>query len=588
MLAAPVLRLLQALPPALALFAGYAEAAAVPRPFCKRVSTRHGDLCAYQSQGTGIDRFTVPYAKPPTGANRFADPVAIDRFPTDPAHSLSRHQSRSCRRKHYLSRDSFNASVLPQPCAQVNPATGETIGSEDCLYLTVYTPGTATLPYAKLPVFVWIHGGSFTAGSTAALDATAFAASQNVVVVMVQYRLGALGWLKADDFGVAGNFGLKDVVDALKFVNWNIASFGGDPDRVTLAGQSSGAEIVKTLLVTPAADSFFHRAILQSAPLDYPDLSVSTANTVGKHVVADILGLSDLASLRGASVDSILQAQTQLAGEALALASSMPDLSFAEPLKTVVDGSFVTRDFRQVVSSGGQLNIPSRNLLFTTVKEEGCASVGQMYEPFRLLRFTPRALADEPLPSISLTEPLPADYFTAYAYAFYPTRAEKILSSGLWDPSKLAGDSDAVRKQFSQLATDFFWTCPNHLTSRNIAKASAGTSKVYFGEFVAGIPYHPGQDRSICKNGVTHEDDILTIFTANPASSRYTWMQRTIADQVQARWASFARTGDPNAGEYSGWSAVTGGDGDLTGLAIGSSGGSIDQRTQQCAVYTYA
>lgn len=83
-----------------------------------------------------------------------------------------------------------------------------------------------------------------------------------------------------------------------------------------------------------------------------------------------------------------------------------------------------------------------------------------------------------------MTQPLPAEYFPAYASAFYPTRVEKILSSGLWDPSKLKGDSDAVRKQFSQLATDFFWTCPNHLTARNIAKASGSTNKVYVGEYV--------------------------------------------------------------------------------------------------------
>ena len=169
-------------------------------------------------------------------------------------------------------------------------------------------------------------------------------------------------------------------------VQEQITLFGGDPTRVALAGQSSGAEIVKSLLVTPAADSLFHRAILQSAPLDYPDLSVSTANTVGRHFVNDLLGLSALASLRSASVASIVQAQLQLSAEALGLSTSFPDLSFAEPLKTVVDGSFVTRDFRQVISNGGQLNVPSRNLIFTTVKEEGCASVGQMYVSPTLVR----------------------------------------------------------------------------------------------------------------------------------------------------------------------------------------------------------
>ncbi|KAG0660613.1 hypothetical protein C6P46_004476 [Rhodotorula mucilaginosa] len=526
MLAFPLLRLLQALAPALALGAHHAKAAAIPTP-CSNVDTRYGQLCAYPN--AGVDRFTMPYAKPPTGANRFADPVPLDRFDA-----------------------SLDTRALPQPCAQFDPATGATIGSEDCLYMTIYTPEGARPPhgYPKLPVLVWVHGGSFTAGGTAVLDPTAFAKSQQVIVVMVQYRLGAFGWLKADDLGVAGNFGLKDVVQALKMVQEQITLFGGDPTRVTLAGQSSGAEIVKSLLVTPAADSLFHRAILQSAPLDYPDLSVSTANTVGRHFVNDLLGLSALASLRSASVASIVQAQLQLSAEALGLSTSLPDLSFAEPLKTVVDGSFVTRDFRQVISNGGQLNVPSRNLIFTTVKEEGCASVGQI-----------------------LTQPLPTEYFPAYASAFYPTRVNKILSSGLWDPSKLKGDSDAVRKQFSQLATDFFWTCPNHLTARSIAKASGSTNK----------------DRAICKSSVTHEDDILAIFDSVPSrSNRYVWLQRQLVNQVQSRWAAFARTGEPNADAYGGWSPVSGRDGELTGLAISPSGGALSQRTQQCAVYTYA
>jgi para-nitrobenzyl esterase len=128
--------------------------------------------------------------------------------------------------------------------------------SEDCLFLNVWTPGGD-----GLPVMVWLHGGGFTVGFSNAFDGEHFATTNDVVVVTLNYRLGSLGWLGG------GNYGLLDVAAALRWVQANIAAFGGDPARVTLAGQSAGALIAYDLMVSPLGEGLFHQAILESPPL---------------------------------------------------------------------------------------------------------------------------------------------------------------------------------------------------------------------------------------------------------------------------------------------------------------------------------
>ena len=136
--------------------------------------------------------------------------------------------------------------------------------SEDCLSLNVFTPSLA----GERPVMVWLHGGGFAIGHAGAslYHGGWLAAHADAVVVTVNYRLGSLGWLCHPAVG-GGNWGLRDQVAALQWVRENIAAFGGDADRVTLAGQSAGALCAIDLLAAPAADGLFRRAILQSPPL---------------------------------------------------------------------------------------------------------------------------------------------------------------------------------------------------------------------------------------------------------------------------------------------------------------------------------
>ena len=158
----------------------------------------------------------------------------------------------------------FNAIEFGPMCIQserkwlgAKPAMGE-----DCLYLNVYRPATSAA--SALPVMVWIHGGGFTSGAGSAFDAINLAASQNVVVVTINYRLGPLGFLAKDSQGKGAMNGNLDQILALRWVQKNIASFGGNPKRVTIFGESAGALSVCALIVLPAARGLMSRAIMES------------------------------------------------------------------------------------------------------------------------------------------------------------------------------------------------------------------------------------------------------------------------------------------------------------------------------------
>ncbi|MEO8938180.1 MAG: carboxylesterase/lipase family protein [Burkholderiaceae bacterium] len=197
--------------------------------------------------------------------------------------------------------------------------------NEDCLFLNVWTPRAAT--DARLPVMVWFHGGAliFGAGSLPLYDGSALA-RRGVVVVTVNYRLGPLGYfvhpaLEKADPGGAANFGLLDQIAALRWVKSRIAAFGGDPDHVTIFGQSAGAQSVLALMASPPAQGLFQRAIAQS-PYGIPSHTRAQARAVGIKL-ADAVGLrgadATVAQLRAVPAERLADLQ----GAGLSLAPSL-------------------------------------------------------------------------------------------------------------------------------------------------------------------------------------------------------------------------------------------------------------------------
>ncbi|KAK8720496.1 hypothetical protein OTU49_013278 [Cherax quadricarinatus] len=189
--------------------------------------------------------YSIPFAMPPLGSLRLKDPV-----PAKPWEGV------------------LNGSVLPEMCLQVpfvDTVAGvklpprDLAGSEDCLFLNVFTPKDA----AELPIIVYIHGGGyFSGGAREYLPHVLL--NHDIVLVVLQYRLGTLGFLSTEDSVIPGNFGLKDQTLALQWVQKNIHNFGGDKSKVTIMGQSAGAASVHYHILSPKSSGLFARAIMHS------------------------------------------------------------------------------------------------------------------------------------------------------------------------------------------------------------------------------------------------------------------------------------------------------------------------------------
>jgi para-nitrobenzyl esterase len=238
----------------------------------------------------------IPYAAAPTGALRWKPPVQA------PSWSGMRD-----------AQDFGPACWQPKPRAGSIYASPLKAFSEDCLSLNVWAPDAAK----RAPVLVWIHGGSLIAGSSSeSLYDGAALARQGVVVVSINYRLGVLGYLAHPELSaespdrVSGNYGLLDQIAALKWVQRNIAAFGGDPANVTIAGESAGGLSVMYLMASPAARGLFHKAIAQSAymistpQLREPRFGHVPAEAMGAATAAK-LGAKSLADLRAMDAETL-------------------------------------------------------------------------------------------------------------------------------------------------------------------------------------------------------------------------------------------------------------------------------------------
>ena len=249
--------------------------------------------------GTNIDFFgAIPYAAPPVGTRRWAPPE-----PPPP-----------------WAPSTYNAMDFGHDCWQLldplgNPGAELDKMSEDCLFVNVYTPaGQSKRKKTLLPVLVWLHGGAFQQGGArrAEYDGRRLA-ERGTIVVTMNYRLGALGFLVSSPDGLFGNFGLMDQRAALHWVQQNIRYFGGDPDNVTLFGESAGAVMAVLHLMMNDAGRLFHKVAIQSNPLGLQFRSVVIADFIGE-ALKQAVDCRDLACLRAERVEEIMRAQSLLMG----------------------------------------------------------------------------------------------------------------------------------------------------------------------------------------------------------------------------------------------------------------------------------
>ncbi|MCY4130440.1 MAG: carboxylesterase/lipase family protein [Gammaproteobacteria bacterium] len=327
----------------------------------------------------------IRYAQPPTGPRRFLPPL--------PTTSWS---------------GVLDATEFPNRCSQPPMAyLGETVGSpsEDCLFLNIVTPAVNGI---GRPVLFWIHGGAFINGSANDYDGSVLAAQGDVVVVTINYRLGLLGFLDlsslSSEFTGSGSNGILDQILALKWVRDNIADFGGDPENITIFGESAGGHSVMSLLASHEADGLFHKAIAHSpGTTDRPPPDL----------------IPSLVAYLGVNRDQLVsKLRTTTTDELLAIQNAVPSVSVG------VDGEVVTRSTNEAIIDKGKKGVP---LIAGTNKDEGkfFTALYAVADP----DFLP---PQEPIARIVTGGADPASYM-AELKALHPTASAAEIFERIWD-----------------------------------------------------------------------------------------------------------------------------------------------------------
>jgi len=317
------------------------------------VEVRNGRLRGVSRNG--VWSFSgIPYAASPEGERRWRPPAEPDSWTG----------VREC--------DTFAPSAPQAPAVAGMSIAGEVEEhSEDCLYLNVWTPGVDS---ARRPVMVWVHGGGFTTGSGSGplYRGGMLARDGDVVVVTINYRLGALGflahpaladpgqnWLGDASWSGSGNWGLADQIAALAWVRDHIAGFGGDPGNVTIFGESAGGMSVSALLGVPAAKGLFHRAIVESGP-PYTH-GVDQAAARAEDLAARLGVRMTREALVGVSAGLLVQAVGELS-QTLRVGDGLP-----LPLLPTIDGGLLASSPEAAVAAGAVADVP---LLVGTNRDE--------------------------------------------------------------------------------------------------------------------------------------------------------------------------------------------------------------------------
>jgi para-nitrobenzyl esterase len=437
----------------------------------------------------------IPYAAPPVGELRWKPPQAVAPWT----------QVRT-------SAD-FGPSC-PQPKQQ---DTGKF--SEDCLYLNVWT--TAKKPDERLPVMVWIHGGAFNFGSASQPEYNGRnLAEKGVVVVTINYRLGPLGFFvhpllsKESAHGTSGNYGLLDQIAALKWVQKNISAFGGNPDRVTIFGQSAGSRSVSLLMISPLTAGLFHRAIAESGG---PIIGSEYLNPVFNGNMANVSKMGQkLASKLGCDkAEDVLTALRARSAQELVEAADCKTSVFDEGLffAPVFDGWVLPKDPLAAYSGGQQHDVPI--IVGSTLNE------GTLY------------LADE--------KDLSVEKYKSFLKARFAENSGKAFEMF---PVYQARD---VAPAIDSIVTVAANAQPARLVAQSMERKK---SKAYLYQFTR-LP----NTAMARKLGVHHGVELAYVFGNMDKVDGYDDIDMELSHKMMDYWVNFAKTGSPNGQGLPDWPA---------------------------------
>ncbi|XP_031196725.1 carboxylesterase 1E isoform X1 [Mastomys coucha] len=456
----------------------------------------------------------VPFAKPPLGSLRFAPPQ-----PAEPWSSVK------------------NATSYPPMCSQ-DPVSGQIVNdlltnrkeniplqfSEDCLYLNIYTPADLTKS-DRLPVMVWIHGGGLVLGGASTYDGLALSTHENVVVVVIQYRLGIWGFFSTGDEHSRGNWGHLDQVAALHWVQDNIANFGGDPGSVTIFGESAGGESVSVLVLSPLAKNLFHRAISESGVALTAGLVKKNTRPLAEKI-AVISGCKSTTSavmvhcLRQKTEEELLETTLKLNLFKLDLhGDSRQNHPF---VPTVLDGVLLPKMPEEILAEKNFNTVPY--IVGINKQEFGWVLPTMMNYP-------PSDVKLDQMTAISLLKK--SSFLLNLPEDTIPVAIEKYLRD--------ADDPGRNKDQLLELIGDVVFGVPSVIVSRGHRDAGAPT---YMYEF----QYRPSFSSEMKPDTVVgdHGDEIYSVFGAPILRGGTSEKEISLSKMMMKFWANFARNGNPN------------------------------------------
>lgn len=462
-----------------------------------RVKTAQGVVEGKLSTDGQVRSFLgIPYAAPPVGPLRWKPPQPAVKW-----HGVRQATSFGDR---CIQSGSFADMRFRDPAQ-----------SEDCLTLNIWTP--AKDKNAKLPVMVWIYGGGFTAGGTSEprQDGENLA-HKGVLVVSMNYRLGVFGFFSLPELvaespqRAAGNYGLMDQTAALRWVQRNIAGFGGDPKSVTIFGESAGSIAVSAQMASPLAQGLFVQAIGESGgAFPHNDFSFPPLAQTEKEDAAwaqTAFGSSSLASLRSVSAEDLVKA-------AMTRGRGVPRFG------PNVDGYFLPESVPATYAAGKQAHVP---LLAGWNKDEASDQI------------------------VNAPEQPTVESFRAMAEKLFGAQADEFLKA------YVAGNNEEAVRAAKDFAGDKFIAQSTWAWLE--AQVKTGGAPVYRYYFALGSPgdsYHPAAF------GAFHSDDIEYVFGNLNSRLGAKWRpeDRKLSQRMQAYWTNFAKTGNPNSPGLPNWPA---------------------------------
>ena len=450
------------------------------------------------STGSIKEFLGIRYAQPVTGNQRWKAPLPVKpSFIPQKATQFGNH------------------------CPQAASPFGNVSNTEDCLFLNVYAPKGFDI---ALPVMVWIHGGALVVGESDDYNASKLV-ERGVIVVTINYRLGALGFLAHPALSgespdhVSGNYGIEDQQEALRWVRRNIIGFGGDPGRVTIFGESAGGLSTFTNVASPTASGLFHRAIVESGAYMQTQPTLAQTQTAGT-TFANAVGCNQATAAAVLSCLRALPVSTILANQAL----TFPAGSLGPAPN--VDGKILTQSIGTALGSGQFNRVPLMN--------------GSNHSEWNLFVALDFDLVGGPvttatyLPAIQSTLGVPAPVAGAIA-ALYPPGAFPTPDQGI-----------------GSLGTDAIFACPAHFADE-LASPFVPTFAYEFNDpnppqnFLPPVSY---------PYGASHASEIQYLFPeANPSGVGFNLpqvplnpAQQQLSDHMVGYWTQFAKHGDPNGG----------------------------------------